>query len=89
MARAKETFAPGERTLHPGDTGPDVKAVQAALGVKVTGEFDDATVESVKRLQRLRGLPQQGTLGPATWPYVLEGQVEIVTSPTVPETAQE
>lgn len=90
MARAKEpTYAPGERTLHLGDTGPDVKAVQSALGVKVTGTFDEDTVEAVKRLQRLRGLPQQGSLGPATWPYLLTPAVEVAPAGPFNETVTE
>ncbi len=77
MARAKEpTYAPGERTLHPDDTGSDVKAAQAALGVKQTGVFDEDTAAAVKRLQRLHGVPQQGTVGPATWPLLLGARVE-------------
>jgi murein L,D-transpeptidase YcbB/YkuD len=85
MAKKTEpAYVPGERTLHPDDTGPDVKAAQAALGVKQTGTFDLDTTEAVKRLQRLRGIPQQGVLGPATWAWLLESApaVQLVVSPT-------
>lgn len=84
MARAKlPLHAAGDRTLHPGDRGTDVQAVQEALGLPATGEFDEDTEAAVKRLQRLRGLPQQGIVGPATWPFLLEQDVTVYEPPPV------
>lgn len=81
-AKREPVVEPGARTLHLGDTGSDVRVAQKALGVKVTGTYDEDTEAAVKRLQRLRGVPQQGTLGPATWPYVLAPpEVELVVQP--------
>jgi peptidoglycan hydrolase-like protein with peptidoglycan-binding domain len=77
QVEVEETAEAGYRTLHRCDTGPDVAVLQERLGVDATGKFDAATERAVKRLQRLRGLPQQGTVGPATWPYVLAVQVDL------------
>lgn len=66
----------GYRTLHPGDEGPDVAELQRLLELvdedgHGSGKFDKKTEAAVKRYQRMRGLPQQGTVGPATWAYLL------------------
>ena len=56
----------GERVLRFGDTGADVVALQALLGVDQTGTFDTATRRAVKRVQRAAGLPGHGVVGPKT-----------------------
>lgn len=62
---------PGSRTLHKGDKGPDVGVLQRFLGITDDGKFGPKTETAVKRYQRMRGLPQQGTVGPATWAPIL------------------
>ena len=41
-------------------------------GVKVTGEFDDLTERSVKKLQKDFGLEENGLVGPLTWKRTVE-----------------
>lgn len=41
-------------------------------GVKVTGEFDRLTEESVKYIQRQYGLTENGIVGPSTWYRIVE-----------------
>jgi murein DD-endopeptidase MepM/ murein hydrolase activator NlpD len=44
-----------------------VKYMQKALGVPVTGTFDDVTVKAVVALQKKSGLKADGIVGPLTW----------------------
>ncbi len=53
-------------TLKEGATGPGVEALQAALGVAVTGTFDAATTEAVKAFQAKSGLAPDGIAGRGT-----------------------
>ena len=41
-------------------------------GVRVTGEFDDLTEKSVKKIQKDLGIEQNGLVGPLTWRKVVE-----------------
>ena len=64
----------GPRTLHSGDTGPDVRELQHLLFdqgftyVSMTGVYDAATVRGVTQLQQDRGLTcdPRGVYGPCT-----------------------
>ncbi len=39
------------KDIHPGDSGPDVAAIQRKLGVQVTGVYDDDTQSYVRGVQ--------------------------------------
>jgi N-acetyl-anhydromuramyl-L-alanine amidase AmpD len=54
-------------TLRRGDTGDDVRMVQAAVGATVSGVFDGATEAAVRQFQRDRSLVPDGIVGPRTW----------------------
>lgn len=56
---AMEGKKPMYRPLMPGTEGDDVKQLQRALRVKVTGVFDTATVAAVKRWYAKRGYQAQ------------------------------
>lgn len=55
------------RNLSKGDTGPDVAALQALLGIPADGDFGSITESAVKSFQRATGLAADGVVGPATW----------------------
>jgi peptidoglycan hydrolase-like protein with peptidoglycan-binding domain len=55
-----------------GSEGEPVRLIEAALGVEVTGIFDDELDASVKALQTERGLTVDGIVGAKTWPVILE-----------------
>lgn len=60
------------RLQDPPLAGPDVREVQEILKElgyleQLTGRYDRATEEAVKRFQRERGLAVDGVVGPATW----------------------
>lgn len=64
------------RWQEPELTGPDVDEVQEILHrlgflSEVTGRYDRATEEAVKRFQREHGLEEDGIVGPATWLLLL------------------
>lgn len=67
-----EPAADPPRLLRPGDTGPDVSALQgrlAELGYwvgHVDGRFGDSTEHAVIALQKTAGLARDGVVGPAT-----------------------
>jgi hypothetical protein len=62
----------GSRDLKKGATGDDVKALQRLLGgLVVDGKFGPVTETAVKRYQRLRGIAQDGVVGPITWGHLL------------------
>ena len=54
------------RILRRGDRGPDVMALQRALGVTADGVFGPHTLAAVKRFQREHGLLVDGQVGPRT-----------------------
>lgn len=56
----------GPRVLRRGDTGDDVRALQAALGVRADGDFGPVTEAAVRGFQKARGLVVDGIAGPAT-----------------------
>ncbi|WP_422036528.1 N-acetylmuramidase domain-containing protein [Reyranella sp.] len=58
------TLAP--RVLRLGDQGGDVAAMQAALGLAASGDFDQATREAVEALQESLGLLVDGVVGMMT-----------------------
>ena len=73
----------GGRFLTLGTTGEDVRRLQKFLlkicrnkknipGVRVTGEFDELTEQSVKKLQELFDLPANGVVGPVIWYRIVE-----------------
>lgn len=79
LARYREIEAQGgwptlpRRTLHPGDTGPEVAALRARLAAEDslaaagdTARYDSVLVEAVRRFQRRSGVAGDGTVGPAT-----------------------
>ena len=55
------------RTLQRGDTGDDVKFLQACLGIPWTGHFDPLTEKTVEAFQDVSGLKIDGIVGPKTW----------------------
>lgn len=57
---------PPVRLLMLGTAGPDVRALQAALGIATDGIFGTVTREHVVALQRDRELLPDGIVGPAT-----------------------
>jgi peptidoglycan hydrolase-like protein with peptidoglycan-binding domain len=61
-------FATSRSTvLREGDTGPQVVAVQRLLGIHVTGVFDSATRDAVKKAQARAGLASTGVVASRTW----------------------
>ncbi len=66
---------PETATLAPGDMNPRVVTLQgwlAELGyqIAVTGYYDDATVDSVRRFQSAHGLPSTGECDYDTWQWI-------------------
>lgn len=55
------------RTLKRGSMGPEVEKLQAALHLKVDGEFGRLTEEAVKKLQLQHSIVDDGIVGPQTW----------------------
>lgn len=53
--------------LHPGDQGEDVKLLQRALGVKVTGSFDPMTEKYLVDFKKDAGLEEDGSVGAKVW----------------------
>jgi hypothetical protein len=70
--RPHSTPAPPTTTLKPGDSGPQVKALQqelASLGYSVgaiDGNYGQATIKAVTAFQRADHLTPDGVVGPAT-----------------------
>lgn len=73
----------GGRQLTLGITGDDVRRLQKILlkicrekrnipGVRVTGEYDELTEQSVRVLQKLLQLPVNGIVGGSTWNDIVE-----------------
>lgn len=62
--------------LRKGDSGPDVRTVQALCVARghataVDGSFGNATALSVAAVQRSHGLTPDSVVGPLTWPVLL------------------
>lgn len=57
----------GRPTLRRGDRGPDVQAIQRAVGAAPDGTFGPATETAVRGFQARHGLAVDGVVGPATW----------------------
>jgi peptidoglycan hydrolase-like protein with peptidoglycan-binding domain len=71
VSAAQAAVKLGDRTLHAGDTGSDVKSLQKSLtkvGIKVTadGEYGATTKTAVKRFQKWAGLEISGSVGAHT-----------------------
>jgi hypothetical protein len=66
--RAHKEGKPGARSLLllMGDSGEDVKALQTALGIPASGDFDVTTRNAVRAFQKKHGLPADGIAGPMT-----------------------
>jgi len=64
--RARARVAAGQ-ILRAGSTGPGVVRVQRLLGLRVTGHYDRATLEAVRRFQSEHHLLVDGQVGPHTW----------------------
>ena len=56
-----------------GDTGVEVKTVQANVGVFVDGIFGKDTEAAVKKFQKKNGLEADGIVGTNTWRAIIEG----------------
>lgn len=54
-----------------GRTGPIVTAIQQALHVSATGQYNSATVAAVVRFQRRHGIGPSGTMNLTTWRHLL------------------
>lgn len=59
--------------LHGHSEGDEVEAVQVALGVKATREFDDATRDAVIAYQQDNGLEVTGVVDPELWDRLVSG----------------
>lgn len=71
--------------------GDDVEVLQQRLKTlgfyegKVSGSFDAATAQAVKRFQTERNLTPNGLVGPATWESLAQGaELETVSQPLPP-----
>lgn len=72
------------QTLQVGSRGPDVAALQDALGISADGVFGKQTKRAVKRFQRGHGLEVDGVAGPATLSALgLEDQARATQSESV------
>lgn len=58
--------ATSSTTLRVGSKGPDVIALQKALGIKADGVYGQGTSDAVKKYQSAKGLTADGVAGPAT-----------------------
>jgi hypothetical protein len=68
---------PGARIVKIGDSGPDVAALQAALGIVADGSFGPATDAAVRAFQVSVGLAADGIVGAETWKAVVIGDIGI------------
>jgi hypothetical protein len=53
--------------LRRGSAGPNVRYLQAALGIKADGQFGPITDRTVRAFQAANGLKVDGIVGPITW----------------------
>ncbi|MEA2254774.1 MAG: peptidoglycan DL-endopeptidase CwlO [Solirubrobacteraceae bacterium] len=65
-AATKSTTTTFNVGLSRGDTGPQVKALQRALGIAADGLFGPGTEQAVRSFQAARGLQTTGAVGPRT-----------------------
>lgn len=61
------TDKPRRSTVKLGDTGENVRYLQAMLGIPVTEQFDEITLAAVKAFQARYRLVADGIVGPYTW----------------------
>jgi hypothetical protein len=71
-----ETLVQTLPTLAQGATGQDVRTVQGCLGARghvimIDGSYGPNTVAAVRQFQLVSGLTVDGTVGPKTWPALL------------------
>nr|MDE0502136.1 hypothetical protein [bacterium] len=66
---------PALEVLEFGDTGPRVERWQGALGIEVTGVFDENTVAHTKYWQRTQGIAADGRVTETSW-YRMFGDEE-------------
>lgn len=77
--KAKNTTAPAPSTTYPGSTvdpgegGDPVKALQIALGLKVTGVYDNILKEAIIAIQKKNKHlgAADGVVGPKTWAHIV------------------
>jgi putative chitinase len=62
-----------------GSTGPDVIALQKALGLSADGDFGPGTEKAVKDFQSKNGLTADGFVGDATW-----SKIQAITTSSTP-----
>jgi hypothetical protein len=75
-------------TLRPGDTGPAVNILQAAVKLQATsgaGVYGPRTKEAVRRYQESRGLTADGIAGPATWTALLSNMPPLLPGQPGPQ----
>lgn len=69
------------KVLQPGDSGPDVFAIQSALRevgyqIEADGKFGNSTMLAVKEMQAKAQLPVDGKVGPKTLELLKNGMVK-------------
>lgn len=67
MGQLGEPVVVDRPVLRQGAKGPDVLALQRALGIQGDGEFGPATYRAVVAFQQSRGLTPDGIVGRMTW----------------------
>ena len=78
-AAASHPATPAPKTLpafpgqiNPGDTGPNVVAIQTALGLTADGQYGPATKKAILAIQDAHpGLDSNGIVGPKTWAEIM------------------
>lgn len=76
---AQPEYTLGQRTLHKGDSGNDVRQLQVELlkmGYELTlnGKYDETTFKAVKEFQKDQGLTVDGIAGKNTFAALLKGE---------------
>lgn len=59
------------KMIRKGDSGVEVKTIQANVGVFVDGVFGNDTDAAVKKFQKANGLESDGIVGPLTWEKII------------------
>ena len=76
------------RTLHQGDRGSDVLALQRRLNAlhydvaAVNGSFGYDTLHAVIAFQKLQRMNRDGVVGPAVWSRLTSPRVGVIRPPT-------